>query len=52
MCFTNGNFPSVDDLLRELKRLRWEAEIREKELDRLYQQEDQLRRVLYKTHNV
>lgn len=50
MCFSNSTFPSAEDLRRELNRLRWEAEVREKELDRLYQQEDQLKRVLYRTN--
>jgi hypothetical protein len=52
MCLQNcGNTPlfvqTLEEYKMELRRLRWEAELREQELDRLYQVEDRLKRFIY-----
>ena len=51
MCCENSDVIAFEELRTELKRLRWEAELREEELDRLYKLEDQLKRMLYATQN-
>lgn len=45
MCYCNI------DLEEEVKRLRWEATIREAELDRLYKLEDKYKATIYGTKN-